>query len=58
MSIADRLVAELMLVSVLVAGEGAEALAGDLEKSGAAAELLADADSPQGFDLAILLAPP
>ncbi len=58
MSIADRLVAELMLVSVLVAGEGAEALVGDLEESGAAAELLADADSPQGFDLAILLAPP
>ncbi len=57
MSIADRLVSELMLVSVLVAGDGAEALAGELEAAGAAAELLAGADPPQGFDLAVLLAP-
>ncbi len=58
MSIAERLVSELMLVSVLVAGDGAAALAAELEAAGAAAELLADGDPPQGFDLAILLAPP
>ncbi len=58
MTIADRLVAELMLVSVLVTGDGAEALAGELSAAGAAAELLADGEPPQGFDLAILLAAP
>ena len=56
MTIADRLVAELMLVSVLVAGEGAEALAGELTAAGAAAEVLSAAEPPEDFDLAILLA--
>jgi hypothetical protein len=55
--IAERLVNELMLVSVLVAGEGAAAFSEKLEAAGAAAEILADAP-PAGFDLAILLASP
>ncbi len=58
MSLADRLVNELMLVSVLVAGQGAEALAAALEEAGAAAEPLTEAPPAEGFDLAILLAPP
>ncbi len=55
MPIADRLVNELMLVSVLVAGEGAAALAAALEEAGAAAEVLTGSDAAAGFDLAILL---
>jgi hypothetical protein len=56
--IADRLVNELMLVSVLVAGDGATGFAEKLEASGAAAEILGEAAPPPGFDLAILLADP
>jgi hypothetical protein len=56
--IADRLVNELMLVSVLVAGDGAAGFAAKLEASGAAAEILGEAAPPSGFDLAILLADP
>ncbi len=55
MTVAERLVNELMLVSVLVAGDGAGDLAGSLEAAGAAAEVLAGPDAPTGFDLAILL---
>jgi hypothetical protein len=44
-----------MLVSVLVAGEGAEALAAELGDAGAAAEVLQGGQAPAGFDLAILL---
>jgi hypothetical protein len=56
--IAPRLVNELMLVSVLVGGEGAQSLARSLQEAGAATEIL-DADAQQsGFDLAILLAAP
>jgi hypothetical protein len=55
MSLAERLVNELMLVSVLVAGEGAEALAAELADAGAAADLLQGGQAPEGFDLAILL---
>jgi hypothetical protein len=55
---ADRLVNELMLVSVLVAGDGAAGFAERLEAAGAAAEILGDAAPPAGFDLAILLAAP
>ncbi len=56
--IADRLVNELMLVSVLVAGEGAAGFAEQLEAAGAAAETLGEDAPPPGFDLAILLADP
>ncbi len=55
--IADRLVHELMLVSVVVAGEGAAALAATLAAAGTAAEVFGPAVAG-GFDLAILLAPP
>ena len=55
---ASRLVNELMLVSVLVAGEGAPPLAALLEAAGAAAETFSGGQPPEGFDLAILLAPP
>jgi hypothetical protein len=56
-TIATRLVSELMLVSVAVAGEGAETVAQALARAGAAAENLAAA-SPAGFyDLAVLCAP-
>ena len=58
MTIAARLVNELMLVSVLVAGEGAAALAADLEAAGADAQSLSDAGTQAGVDLAILLADP
>jgi hypothetical protein len=54
--IAHRLVNELMLVSVLVAGEGAEAFAQALDGAGAAAEVLAGGPAQGGADLAILLA--
>ncbi len=54
--IASRLVNELMLVSVLVAGEGAPSLAAELESEGAAAETFSGGQAPEGFDLAILLA--
>jgi len=54
--IAPRLVNELMLVSVLVAGEGAAALAESLAQAGAAAESLAETEPGAGFDLGILLA--
>ena len=57
MTLADRLVTELMLVSVLVAGEGADALAADLAEAGAAADVLAGGQPAEGYDLAILLAP-
>jgi hypothetical protein len=53
--IANRLVNELMLVSVLVAGKGAPAFAAALVEAGAAAEALADGDAQVGFDLAVLL---
>ncbi len=56
--IAPRLVRELMLVSVLVAGEGAASLAEALAQDGAAADVLAGTDVPEGYDLAILLADP
>jgi hypothetical protein len=56
-TLADRLVRELMLVSVLVAGEGAGAIAAALEDAGAAAELLQPGQAQEGFDLAILLTP-
>jgi hypothetical protein len=56
--IANRLVNELMLVSVLVAGEGAGSFAAALAEAGAAAEVFGTA-GPQGpTDLAILLAGP
>jgi hypothetical protein len=57
MTIAERLVRELMLVSVLVGGEEASSLAAELEAEGAAAETLAGTEAAEGFDLAILLAP-
>jgi len=54
--IANRLVNELMLVSVLVAGEGAEPFAAALSEAGAAADVFGEA-GPQGpTDLVILLA--
>ena len=56
--IADRLVNELMLVSVLVGGDGAASFAAQLEAAGAAAEILGQTPPPAGFDLAILLAAP
>jgi hypothetical protein len=57
--IADRLVNDLMLVSVLVAGEGAAAFARALEQAGAAAEVFGGDGAPApGFDLAILLTTP
>jgi hypothetical protein len=54
--IAHRLVNELMLVSVLVAGEGAGAFAQALAAAGAAAEVFAGGPPHGGDDLAILLA--
>jgi hypothetical protein len=54
---ANRLVTELMLVSVVVAGEGADELARALERAGAAAEPLAAANPAGGYDLAVLRAP-
>lgn len=56
--IADRLVNELMLVSVLVAGERAAAFAEKLEAAGAVAEILGHGPPPDGFDLTILFAAP
>jgi hypothetical protein len=57
--IADRLVNDLMLVSVLVAGEGAASFASALEQAGAAAEVFGGNGEPApGFDLAILLTLP
>ena len=58
MNPAERLVSELMLVSVLVAGEGAEALAAALADAGTAAEAWQPGQAAEGFDLAILLAAP
>jgi len=55
---AARLVNELMLVSVLVAGEGAEAFSAALAEAGAAAEALSMADPGSGYDLAVLLGAP
>jgi len=54
--IAHRLVNELMLVSVLVAGEGGQAFAEALGAAGAAAEVYAGGAPHGGDDLAILLA--
>jgi hypothetical protein len=54
--IAHRLVNDLMLVSVLVAGEGAEAFAEALASAGAAAEVYVGGAPHGGDDLAILLA--
>ncbi len=56
--IASRLVNELMLVSVLVVGEGAQSLAAELEAEGSAASVFAGGRAPEGCDLAILLASP
>ncbi len=56
-SLANRLVNELMLVSVLVAGDGADALAAALSDAGAAADILSGTQPPEGYDLALLLAP-
>jgi len=53
--IASRLVTDLMLVNVLVAGQGAEELADALSREGVAAETLSGAHIPAGFDLVILL---
>ncbi len=58
MTIAQDLVQELMLVSVLVAGDGAARLVAELEQAGAAAEMLSGTGTQGGFDLAILLASP
>ncbi len=58
MTLAETLVSELMLVSVLVAGDGADALAESLTQAGAAAEVLSESAPPAGFDLAILLTSP
>ena len=58
MTLAEQLVTDLMLVSVLVAGEGAEALAALLAEAGAAADVLAGTEPAGGYDLAILLATP
>jgi hypothetical protein len=55
---ASRLVNELMLVSVLVGGTGAEAFAAALTEAGAAAEALAGPDPDPGYDLAVLLGAP
>ncbi len=55
---AERLIGDLMLVSVLVAGEGAEALAAALADAGAAADAWQPGQAAEGFDLAILLAAP
>jgi hypothetical protein len=56
-TIATRLVTELMLVSIVVAGEGADTLAQALERAGAAAEPFALANPAGGYDLAVLCAP-
>jgi hypothetical protein len=53
---AQRLASDLMLVSVVVGGEGAEALAGVLAEAGLAAEALSG--GAEAADLAILLAAP
>jgi len=53
---ASRLLAELMPVSVVVAGPGAEAFAAALEDAGAAAAALDRVGAGEMFDLAILLA--
>ncbi len=53
-----RLVDELMLVSVVVAGEGEAGLAAALEQAGASASVLAAQGDASGYDLAILLARP
>jgi hypothetical protein len=58
MTMAGRLVNELMLVSVVVAGDGAEAVAAELQMAGASAEYLGEAPPGDGFDLAVLLAMP
>ncbi len=55
MMTAERLVQELMLVSVVVAGDGADVLARALAQAGAEAEVLRGTQVPGGFDLAILL---
>ncbi len=55
---AGRLVNELMLVSVLVAGTGAEVFAAALAEAGAAAEALSVRDPEAGYDLAVLLGAP
>jgi hypothetical protein len=55
-TISNRLVNELMLVSVLVAGEGAEAFAAGLSEAGAAADVFGQAGPEASADLAILLA--
>jgi hypothetical protein len=57
-STASRLVNELMLVSVMVGGTGAEAFAAALAEAGAAAEALAGPDPESGYDLAVLLGAP
>jgi len=56
--IASRLVNDLMLVSVLVAGQGADELADALSREGISAETLSGSDIPAGVDLVILLASP
>lgn len=56
MSLAEQLVGDLMLVSVLVAGDGAQALSAELGAAGAAAEAWVPGQAWEGFDLAILLA--
>ncbi len=53
---ASRLLAELMPVSVVVAGPGASAFAAALDDAGAAAVALDEAVPDEIFDLAILLA--
>ena len=56
--IAQRLVSELMPVSVLVAGDGADTLAAALTEAGAMAEILVGSQGQSGCDLAILLGAP
>jgi len=53
---ATRLLAELMPVSIVVAGPGAEGFAAMLEEAGAAALVLEAAAAGDVFDLAVLLA--
>jgi hypothetical protein len=53
---AHRLLAELMPVSLVVAGPGAEVLAAALQEAGAAAVMLEEAAPGDLFDLAVLLA--
>jgi hypothetical protein len=47
-----------MLVSVLLAGDGADMLAGQIAQAGAAVDVLGAAEPGEGFDLAVLLADP